>query len=147
VKILPKSKPWYHNGLAFECIRCGRCCAGPGEGYVWVRPEEIEAAAEHLGMSVEEFRQRYTRRVGRRVSLIEDQATKDCIFLSRDEKGLPMCLIYPVRPTQCRTWPFWPTNLISPAAWNLAGIRCPGINRGPLHPLGEIEGKSRQTRP
>jgi len=28
------SVPWYGSGLHFECMRCGGCCCGPGEGYL-----------------------------------------------------------------------------------------------------------------
>lgn len=139
--------PWYVDGLAFECHRCGQCCAGPEEGYVWITPEEIDAVAEYLDLTVEQLRERYLRRVGRRWSLIEDPASKDCIFLSYDSDGLSQCRMYPVRPTQCRTWPFWPSNLRTPGSWALAQMRCPGINRGPRHAFDEIQRKRDHTRP
>ena len=145
MKIFSRQQPWYSPGLAFECIRCGRCCAGPGEGYVWITPEEIERLAAFLSQPAGEVRQRCTRHVGDRVSLLEDPNTKDCIFLRRDRAGRSQCAIYPVRPTQCRTWPFWPTNLNSTESWCLAGLRCPGINRGPLHEFDEIQRKREQT--
>jgi len=139
--------PWYASGLAFECVRCGRCCAGPAEGYVWVTVEEIEAIAEYLKTPPDEARARYVRRVGRRHSLLEDARTKDCVFLRYDARGLSFCEIYPVRPAQCRTWPFWPANVSGPDDWCQAGRRCPGINRGPTHDADEIERKRKQTDP
>ena len=145
MKILSRT-PWYAEGLAFDCVRCGRCCAGPEEGYVWITPQEIERLSEFLGKPPEEVRRRYTRPIGRRRSLLETLKTKDCIFLARDEAGLSECLIYPIRPTQCRTWPFWPANLQSVESWCLAALRCPGINRGPLHEFDEIRRKRDQTR-
>ena len=45
------------------------------------------------------------------------------------------------RPRQCRTWPFWASNLATPAAWERMCERCPGGNRGPLTPLRTIQGK------
>lgn len=147
MKIFKQGRPWYAEGLAFECARCGRCCAGPGEGYVWVTAEEIEAIAEFLAAEVEDVRRRFVRRVDRRHSLKEDRRSKDCVFLRYDEKGLSRCAIYPVRPTQCRTWPFWPGNLGSVADWGRAGLRCPGINRGPLHDVDEIERKRGLVNP
>lgn len=138
--------PWYVDGLAFECQRCGRCCAGPEEGYVWATPEEIAAVAEYLRLTVDELHERYLRRIGRRISFVEDPASKDCIFLSYDADGLSQCRIYPVRPTQCRTWPFWASNLVSRSDWSLAHLRCPGINRGPRHGFDEIEQKRKRTR-
>ena len=138
-------RPWYASGLAFECTGCGCCCSGPGEGCVWVTPAEIAAIAEHLGMSVDAFTEAYTRRIGRRVSLIE-APNKDCIFLDpAGDDGLRRCRVYAVRPTQCKTWPFWPSNLRSPASWALAQARCPGINRGSLHSLEHIEDEKSRT--
>jgi Fe-S-cluster containining protein len=139
-------RPWYAAGLAFGCSGCGGCCAGPEEGYVWVTQREMERIAEVLKMPVAEFRRTCTRRVGGRFTIVEDRTTKDCIFLGRDEQGNRRCRIYSVRPTQCRTWPFWPGNLTSPDAWAAALLRCPGINRGPLHSLEEIEEARRRTR-
>lgn len=133
-----RKPPWYASGLAFECTVCGRCCAGPEEGYVWITPEEIRTAAVHLDMDEQQFRQQYVRKVGRRFSLTEMPKTRDCVFLEETETGRG-CSIYSVRPSQCRTWPFWPGNLANSQNWQLAGLRCPGINRGRLHDWDEIE--------
>jgi len=94
--------------------------------------------AEHLKLTVGEFRSRYMRRVGLRWTLIEEPLNRDCIFL-RDTGGCRGCVIYPVRPRQCRTWPFWASNLTNAAAWNQAAQRCPGINRGKLYSYEEIQ--------
>ena len=132
------STKWYVAGLCFECGECGRCCSGPGEGYIWVTRPEIELIAEHLKITPGELRRRYLRRVGLRTTIIEHAVTKDCIFLQQvDAKKL--CVIYPVRPNQCRTWPFWPENLSSPDAWNEAAKKCPGINRGKHYSFEQIE--------
>jgi len=145
MKLRLRKPPWYTAGLAFECVQCGRCCAGPEEGFVWVTPDEIAAIAEHLGISVDEMRDKYCKREGRRWTLIERDDNRDCIFLVEDERGRKVCRIYPVRPTQCRTWPFWPTNLTSEHAWAMAGLRCPGINRGKVFPCHEIEARRDET--
>ncbi len=138
--------PWYAGGLAFECARCGRCCAGPNEGYVWVDDEEIAALASHLGMAVEKFGQLYLRRVRGRFSLIEQPETMDCIFLQPNSTGARGCSVYDARPTQCRTWPFWTDNLATSDDWAEAGSRCPGINRGTSWDFGHIEQRRRQTK-
>jgi uncharacterized protein len=80
MNLFDSRRPWYGDGLAFQCAGCGRCCSGPEEGYVWMTPQEIGAAAGQLGVTVEEFVAKYTRRVGRRTSLIE-KPNRDCIFL------------------------------------------------------------------
>lgn len=139
------STRWYAAGLHFACAECGGCCSGPGEGYIWVVRKEIELIAKHLKVSPEELRRRYLRRVGLRTSIIEHGVTKDCIFL-RAVGGGKRCAIYPVRPSQCRTWPFWPENVANPNAWNTAAMRCSGINRGRLYSAEEIERIKRNKR-
>jgi Fe-S-cluster containining protein len=110
-----------------------------------VSEPEIELIAEHLKMTPGELRSQYLRRVGAHTTIIEHAATKDCIFL-REVNGRRRCAIYPVRPNQCRTWPFWPENLSTPETWSRAGIRCPGINYGRYYSSGEIERIRRSTR-
>ena len=137
---------WYSSGLHFECVGCGNCCAGPEEGYIWISKPEIAFLAEHLGTTVEAVRQKYLKRYGLRYSIREDRRTKDCIYLSGIKDGCRGCAVYPVRPNQCRTWPFWDSNLSSPDAWNIAAMRCPGINRGRLYTVEEIETIVKQKR-
>ena len=124
--------------MHFECRVCGRCCSGPGEGYIWVAKPEVELIAAHLNLTPDELRRKYMRQVGLRMSIIEDNPSKDCIFLQRID-GVKQCRIYSVRPGQCRTWPFWSENLMGLNEWNQAGVRCPGINRGRLYTYEEIE--------
>lgn len=137
--------PWYAAGLAFECGQCGRCCAGPEEGYVWVTDQEIREIAQALRITEQQMRSTYVRRVGRRQSLKESRGSNDCIFLAPNDKGGKGCRIYDVRPRQCRTWPFWPGNLRHPDNWAYAQRRCPGVNKGALHFLDEIEAKRKST--
>jgi hypothetical protein len=129
---------WYRQGLAFQCQGCGNCCSGPDEGFVWITRPEIQLLAEKLNMPPGQLRKKYLRRYFNRVSLIEHPETKDCIFLKNDG-GQKSCDIYEVRPNQCRTWPFWNSNLKSSSAWNYAAQNCPGINRGKLFTFEEIE--------
>ena len=136
--VVKKKTPWYVGGLHFECMHCGRCCAGPTEGYIWVTKPEIELIANYLKMTTGEVRRKFLRRVGLRTTIIEHRATKDCIFL-QESGGQRKCMIYPVRPSQCRMWPFWPSNLANAAAWNETAQKCPGINRGRLYSYEEIE--------
>jgi Fe-S-cluster containining protein len=141
-------QPWYVAGLAFACQSCGRCCAGPEEGYVFIDPGEVAAAAAFLHMPLDEFQARYVRLAYRRFSIIEHPQTHDCIFLAdSDGAAARGCAIYPVRPAQCRTWPFWVRNLRNQDDWLAAGNRCPGVNRGQLHGLEEIERKRNESGP
>ena len=129
---------WYIAGLHFECQACGACCSGPDEGYIWLCKKEMQIIADYLQISVSQLKKRYLKRVGFRMSIQETQEKKDCIFL-KISNGRKLCGIYPVRPAQCRNWPFWESNLSSPEAWNQAAQRCPGINRGKLYSFDKIE--------
>lgn len=133
-----ENKPWWQNGLAFECQQCGSCCAGPDEGYIWVNHDEIQAMADHLGIPVKDFKTSYCRRVGLRQTLIEKEPSKDCVFLPGKDKHPRGCEVYSVRPSQCRTWPFWKENLASIDDWRQANIKCPGIDRGQWHSAERI---------
>jgi len=128
---------WYQNGLKFRCTECGKCCTGT-PGVVWITEEEIIALAAFLQLSIEDVHKRYIRKCGNRLALIEKppkQGEYDCIFL----KG-KRCTIYPVRPKQCRTFPWWDENLTSKEAWQEAGKLCEGIDHpdSPLISLQEI---------
>ena len=125
--------PWYAQGLRFSCTQCGRCCSGP-PGYVWVGREERAALARHLGMDVRKFERQFCRRVLTRVSLRE-HSNGDC-YLLRDGR----CLAYPVRPRQCKTFPFWDDVLSDPQEWENIARRCPGVGKGRLYTAQEIEG-------
>lgn len=86
-------------------------------------------------MNFEDFCKKYVRQVGQKYSLIEHPRTYDCVFL-KDKK----CQIYQVRPTQCRTFPYWPSTLESPEAWREAARHCEGIRHdAPVVPVEEIE--------
>lgn len=131
------TKKWYKDGLQFSCTECGNCCTGP-PGYVWVCDIEIGMIAQFTGRTDGKLPPEQLRRIGARCSLTE-RANGDCVFLQHMPNGQRICQIYPVRPLQCRTWPFWDSNLQSRRAWEQAGRMCPGINRGKMHSFDEIE--------
>ncbi len=124
------NEPWYEEGLRFACTQCGACCRG--EGYVWVDPRRISELAEFLGLSREELGRRYLRRVNGRLALV-DGPDGACVFWQHG------CKVYPVRPTQCRTFPFWPEHLAAPEAWDEVAAVSPGVNRGRLYARAEIQ--------
>lgn len=129
--------PWYADGLRFDCTRCGNCCGGP-PGYVWVEQGDIRAIAAQLGLDPAEFVRWHTRPAEGRRSLLE-LSGGDCEFLERRADGKTGCRIHAVRPAQCRTWPFWDSNVRTRRGWDAAGRGCPGINRGRSHPLMVIQ--------
>jgi Fe-S-cluster containining protein len=125
---------WYKEGLRFKCTGCGQCCTG-SPGYVWINAQEMEAMAQALNISLEAFTRKYTRKVGNRYSLREHPTTYDCVFL----KG-KKCDVYTARPKQCRTFPWWPEHMKSPAHWEQVKERCEGVDHpdAPLVSIGEI---------
>ncbi len=146
-------KVWYEQGLKFTCTTCGNCCTG-GPGYVWLSDEEIGRLAVHLGLTVAETTERYCRRLYGKWSLNEVRGPGggyDCVFLKevkpprtnrRGEaivQAKRVCGIYQARPLQCRTWPFWPENLESRAAWQQETRKCPGMNTGRHYDRDQIE--------
>ena len=127
--------PWYEDGLRFTCTQCGNCCTG-APGYVWVNQAEIEALAASVGeQDLALFEKEYVRRVGVRKSLVE-LSNGDCVFFDPESRG---CTVYQARPRQCRTWPFWSSNLKSEQAWRETCGVCPGSGHGKLYDLDSIE--------
>jgi Fe-S-cluster containining protein len=133
--------PWYGDGLRFKCTGCGQCCSGE-PGYVWVTRDEIAAMAESLAMDVADFEAAFVRTVGRRKSLIELPGG-DCVFLDPQTRR---CTLYQARPAQCRTWPFWESNVRSARAWEEICRVCPWSGRGTLVPHEEVESRAAERR-
>lgn len=129
-----EAEPWYKDGLRFRCTQCGKCCTGP-PGFVWVNKKEIEAIAAHRKESVQQVRSRFVRQVGVRHSLRE-RTNGDCVFLDAETRR---CSVYPVRPRQCRSWPFWSSNLRTPQDWENTCAVCPGAGQGKVVPLEQIQ--------
>jgi len=129
-------RPWYRDGLRFTCTRCGNCCTG-APGNVYLDEDEVGALADRLGLDEDAFRRRYTHRVrkrGRRQLSLVEKGDYDCVFFDH-QRG---CTVYQDRPRQCRTWPFWRSNLQNRASWDWASENCPGMDNGELHDQSEI---------
>ncbi len=129
------SEPWYQDGLRFKCSQCGDCCTG-APGYVWVNKEEITQLAALVGIDdIETFRDKYVRKVGIRESLRE-YADGACVFFDTEARK---CTVYEARPRQCRTWPFWDSNVRDEEAWARTCEVCPGSGKGKLYTIEQID--------
>ncbi|GHV71630.1 hypothetical protein AGMMS49928_24290 [Spirochaetia bacterium] len=64
---------------------------------------------------------------------LREKSNFDCIFW---ENG---CSVYNSRPLQCRTFPFWFSNLASEEAWKEAAALCPGMDQGRINSRDYIE--------
>ena len=106
---------------AFNCKMCGDCCYG--EGGITLKTEEVERIADFLGISSRSFAARYCETRHGRLS-IKTGTNRFCVFF--EQRG---CLIHPVKPRVCASWPFYPANVTDKGSWELAKDACPGINR------------------
>lgn len=131
---MPQKQPWYHEGLPFQCSQCGDCCTG-APGFVWLNKAEIAALAKRLNVDEATFESQYVMQVGIRKSLAERE-NGDCVLFDSEKR---CCTVYEDRPRQCRTWPFWDSNLKNPESWAATCEVCPGSGQGKLYPLEQIE--------
>jgi hypothetical protein len=128
-----RPRPWYADGLRFQCRPdCGACCSDHGDyAYLYLEEGDVERLARFLGWDPERFRDRHTALDdGRPVLALNGP---DCPFLRGTR-----CAVYPVRPIQCRTFPFWRENLRSHEEWERLSQFCPGIDAGEHHDLETI---------
>lgn len=138
-----KRKPFYHRKqLHFACTGCGACCTGTAEDYVAVDPSEQEKIRAYLGISRRWFRRRYLVHVDDYTDGLASSAGGNCVFLDDAMR----CRVYPVRPRQCRTYPFWPEIVHSERTWRREAQRCEGIGCGTAISLKRIETALRTVR-
>jgi Fe-S-cluster containining protein len=108
--------------------------------------EEIERMAAHLQLSEADFITKYCEVYDDiyEGDLVQTLVIKmnpengSCIFLQDDMK----CQIYPARPFQCLSFPFWHMNLENKNAWAKVKEDCVGFSthlRGHFYTLAEIE--------
>ncbi|PCJ62134.1 MAG: hypothetical protein COA79_05450 [Planctomycetota bacterium] len=122
---------WYEEGLKFSCQQSGNCCRGE-PGYIWVTDEDCANIAKKLEIEINDFLANCVYEVNGKKTLKEYE-NGDCIFY---DEG---CCVYEARPMQCRTWPFWESNLKDKDAWEIAAKSCPGMNQGDIFSKDKIE--------
>jgi Fe-S-cluster containining protein len=124
-------RPYFFDaGIHFQCQQCGACCTGD-PGTIYVSRVEIVSLAAHLHLPMDEFIRRYLYPFKDSYSIGEHEDGR-CLFF---DSG---CTIYPQRPHQCRTFPFWFSNLRSEEQWRQIREACPGIGQGRLYSRDEI---------
>lgn len=105
----------------FECTQCGECCKGYGGTFV--SPQEMANIAEYIGISLQDFRERYCVLSGKK-PVLGQGSDGYCIFFNRN------CTIHPVKPRMCRRWPFIDSLRVDINNWFIMADSCPGMNRG-----------------
>jgi Fe-S-cluster containining protein len=135
------SEPFYAGGLRFSCQQCHNCCRGGQPGWVYPTRREMERIARWMKLSLYTVRRRFLIKDADGETSFRMNPNGDCIFW---DEG---CTIYPVRPRQCRTYPFWSENLASRERWEEVERTCHGAGRGRLYRLEEIRSilKGRST--
>lgn len=129
-----ETEPWYRDGLKFECTLCGRCCRCD-PGIVWLSAEECRRIADFLNVQEDMLIRDFLIECEHGF-VMREKIDMSCIMLQGNR-----CSIYPVRPLQCRSYPFWPEILKSRESWLSEAARCPGINRGHRWSFKEIREK------
>ena len=125
--------PWWKDGIQFECQGSGRCCMSRGSyGYVYFTLEDRRRIAKHLRIHTAAFTRKYCDQTNGYYHLKE--LSGPCSFLK--DKA---CTVYEGRPSQCRTWPFWPENMSSKAWTSDIQKNCPGVGKGRRYSANEIK--------
>lgn len=118
--------PELKDGFSFSCQACGQCCKGFDTGEIFLFKKDVKRIFKHYDLRTshekEEFalthfkiiedsfksKQKGTKKQLRKrfytlgLKIIAHPNDR-CIFLNDDDR----CSIYPIRPFQCRSYPFW----------------------------------------
>lgn len=115
----------FEEGIRFVCQPgCTRCC--DVSGYVYLTEDDVKNAAAYLKMTAAAFEAKYIYRT-RHMRRLRKPRRAQCHFL-----GQGGCGIHPVKPVQCRLFPFWPELIESRQEWRATGRWCPGVGQGEL---------------
>lgn len=121
--------------IKFECQNSckGRCCKPfqvGGAAFIFLTDADIYRLHIFLKQPIPSFTKsaqfsstRFSK-IPKHVWYMKMKEDGSCHFL-KDGK----CTAYEARPTQCRTFPFWPENM-NKESWNALKTECPGIDQG-----------------
>lgn len=135
----------------FECqdTCAGKCCKPWQNGqstFVFLTKKDAINLSIHLTQPIHMFADRgmfsFTRFKDEPSAqwYLRPKYDGSCQFL---EDG--KCGVYKARPTQCRTFPFWPENM-DKKSWESLIEHCPGINKWPILQEELIEEKLKEQR-
>jgi Fe-S-cluster containining protein len=100
-------------------------------GFVYITEQDLVRIAGYIGLDPSEFEQRFVYRTRHSLRLRKPRQSQ-CHFLT--ETG---CSVHPVKPVQCRVYPFWPEYVEHRDIWDYEGThKCPGIGKGSLIQIG-----------
>lgn len=127
-----QKSPWWSEGIRFQCQGSGKCCVSRGQyGFVYVTIKDRRLMARHLGLPTAAFTRKFCERENGIWKLRD--FNENCRFLEGKR-----CGVYEARPTQCRTWPFWPETLSAKGWAKEVASFCPGVGKGRVWHKDEI---------
>lgn len=124
--------------MKFQCQEScgGKCCKVWQDGkasFVFLTKNDRIRLAAFLKKPITDFAIEYDFEWTR----FSKEPTKQWVLLPQPGESVPCqflkdgkCSVYEARPTQCRTFPFWP-EFMTDKAWHKLGEHCPGIDKGP----------------
>jgi uncharacterized protein len=113
-------------------------------GFVYLTEDDLRRTAAFLGMTAKQFEAEFVIRYSKLIRL-RKPLDSQCHFLTKDG-----CSIHPVKPTQCRLYPFWPELVENRAALKKEAKSCPGLGKGDLVQIGtalEIASEMKRAYP
>lgn len=121
--------------MKFECQEScgGKCCTARWDNksdFIFLTKSDIAKLSNFLGKPVTEFAARgeftATRFASDRVTYqwFLKNPEDNCRFLKNGK-----CSVYEARPTQCKTFPFWPELMVNSSYAALKDF-CPGVGIG-----------------
>jgi uncharacterized protein len=131
--------------MKFKCQEScgGKCCVSPNEkNFIFLTQEDMQRLEDFLRIPPLEFAEgnyfdstRFAQyKKPKFLWFMRDSVGKACRFLKAGK-----CSVYEARPTQCRTFPFWPE-----LDWEKVRETCPGIGVGEKLTKETIRGKFRE---
>ena len=118
------------DGVRFTCQPgCIACC--DQDGFVYLTETDLVRAAKFTGMSPRAFEKKYVYRTRHQMRFRKPR-DRQCPFLITEGESHGTqggCSIHPAKPTQCRTFPFWPELVEDPRAWKRTARFCRASER------------------
>lgn len=124
-KLLDKTFCSFLKKADFKCRQCSSCCRH-FPGVVYLSKEDFNKISKYLKINPNQLLNDFCRGIeknGKLVVGLKEKVNYDCIFWSES------CLIYPARPVQCITYPFWPSIVEFEERWKEEAEYCKGINK------------------
>lgn len=102
--------------------------------------EDRRRMAKVMGLTTREFTKKYCDQEDG-IWKLANPPEGDCMFLKNKR-----CSVYQGRPTQCRTWPFWPETMKAKTWSGEVAQFCPGVGKGKVWSREEVESQLKDQR-